>query len=211
MNSYRGTCGFVFSPHHPFGVPIEERTSSSNSCFDLQVGDHLYFCSRPMAGSTYEPIRGNKDEDVDHFLQRIELAAFNSNRDEDAAKLRLVSLLLEGQAREWYEDTLNRDQRDNWEQLRDALKERFGRVQSPEDLWRELSRIQQGEEEDITSYIKRFEACWRKIVRILEGNQAPPDFLKKDRFMSQLHGSIKDTVELKEPRTYDEAIRMARE
>ena len=94
-----------------------------------------------MAGSSYEPFRGYKDEDVDHFLRRIELAAFNSNRDEDAAKLRLVSLLLEGQAREWYEDTLNRDQRDNWEQLRDALKERFGRVQSPEDLWRELSRI----------------------------------------------------------------------
>ena len=29
--------------------------------------------------------------------------------------------------------------------------------------------------------------------------------------MSQLHGSIKDKVELKDPRTYDEAIRMARE
>ena len=91
------------------------------------------------------------------------------------------------------------------------MKERFGRVQSLEDLWRELSRIQQGEEEDITSYINRFEACCRKIIRILKGNQAPPGFLKKDRFMSQLHGSIKDKVELKDPRTYDEAIRMARE
>ena len=112
-----------------------------------------------MPRLVYEPFRGNKDEDVDHFLRRIELATFNNNRDEDAAKLRLVSLLLEGQAREWYEDTLNRDQRDNWEQLRDALKEIFGRIQSPEDLWRELSRIQQGEEEDITSYINRFEDC----------------------------------------------------
>ena len=62
-----------------------------------------------MEKSTYEPFRGNTDKNVDHFLQRIQLAAFNSNKDEDAAKLRLVSLLLEGEDREWYEDTLNRD------------------------------------------------------------------------------------------------------
>ena len=66
-----------------------------------------------MAGSSYEPFRGYKYEDVDHFLQRIELATLNNNRDEDAARLRLVSLLLEGQDGEWYEDILNRDQRNN--------------------------------------------------------------------------------------------------
>ena len=68
-----------------------------------------------MAGSAYEPFKGNKDEDVDYFLRRIELAAFHSNRDEDASKLRLVGLLLEGQAREWYEDTLQEDQKRNWD------------------------------------------------------------------------------------------------
>ena len=74
-----------------------------------------------MAGSTYEPFKGNIDEDVDYFLRRIELAAFDSNRDEDASKLRLVGLLLEGQAREWYEDTLQDEKKRDWDQLKDAL------------------------------------------------------------------------------------------
>ena len=74
-----------------------------------------------------------------------------------------------------------------------------------EDLWKELSKLHQGEGEDINAYINRFEACWRRIIRVLGDNQAPPDFLKKDRFISLLHVSIKDKVEIKDPRTYDEA------
>ena len=119
-----------------------------------------------MTGSAYEPFKGNKDEDVDYFLRRIELAAFHSNRDEDASKLRLVGLLLEGQAREWYEDTLKEDQKRNWDQLKDALKRIFGAVNNPEDLWKELSKLHQGEGEDINTYINRFEACWRRIIRV---------------------------------------------
>ena len=63
------------------------------------------------------------------------------------------------QAREWYEDTLQEEQKRNWDQLKDALKRRFGAVNNPEDLWKELSKLHQGEGEDINAYINRFEAC----------------------------------------------------
>ncbi|MCO5606939.1 hypothetical protein L7F22_061130 [Adiantum nelumboides] len=39
----------------------------------------------------------------------------------------------------------------------------------------------------------------------------PSDFLKKDRFVVLVHHGIREKVELKNPGTYDEAVRIARE
>ena len=62
--------------------------------------------SRPMASEGFEVFKGGRGEDVDKFIRRIELTALKSNRDDDAFKVRLVSLLLEAEAREWFEHTL---------------------------------------------------------------------------------------------------------
>lgn len=164
-----------------------------------------------MAGSSLENFRGDHHEDVYMFLRRVELAAVTINRDEDAYKARMVGLLLEGQAREWYDDVLPNEAKGNWAHLCEALKQRFGKMDNAKDLWRELSRLLQGEEEDIATYINRFEACWRRIMRALGEHQVPPDFLKKDKFMCLLHESIRGRVELKDPNTYADAVRIATE
>ncbi|MCO5603515.1 hypothetical protein L7F22_057666, partial [Adiantum nelumboides] len=80
-----------------------------------------------MAGDGYEVFTGGKAEDVDKFIRRIELTALKCNRDDGAFK-----------------DALSR-----------ALKEEFGRVDNQEDLWRELSKLHQGEQEDINVYVNR--------------------------------------------------------
>ncbi|KAI5053903.1 hypothetical protein GOP47_0031205 [Adiantum capillus-veneris] len=65
-----------------------------------------------MAGDRYEVFKGGKGEDVEKFIQRIKLIALKSNTDNGAFKVRLASLLLEGEAREWYEDMLEDDVRE---------------------------------------------------------------------------------------------------
>ncbi|MCO5599269.1 hypothetical protein L7F22_053370 [Adiantum nelumboides] len=110
-----------------------------------------------------------------------------------------MSLLLEDEAREWYEDRLEDEKKANWDDLSQALKEDFGRIDDPEDLWRELSKLHQGEQEDINVYLNRFEACWRNIIKGLGENQMPLDFLKKGRFVVLLHHGIREKVELKDP------------
>ncbi|MCO5576275.1 hypothetical protein L7F22_030084 [Adiantum nelumboides] len=164
-------------------------------------------------GDGYEIFIGGKAEDVDKFIRRIELTALKSKRDDGAFKVRLVSLLLEGEAREWCEDRLEDEKKANWDDiaLSQALKEEFGRVDNPVDLWREPSKLHQGEQEDINVYVNRFEACWRNIIKRLGENQMPLDFLKKDRFVALVHHGIKEKVELKDPATYNEAMRIARE
>ncbi|MCO5602919.1 hypothetical protein L7F22_057059 [Adiantum nelumboides] len=161
-----------------------------------------------MTGYGYEVFTGGKAQDVDKFIRRIDLTALKSNRDDCAFKVRLVSLLLEGEAREWYEDRLEDERKANWDALSQALREEFGRVDNPEDLWRELSKLHQGEQEDINVYVNSFEACWRNIMKGLGENQMPSNFLKKDRFVALVHHGIREKVELKDPGTYDEAVRI---
>ncbi|MCO5562153.1 hypothetical protein L7F22_015779 [Adiantum nelumboides] len=164
-----------------------------------------------MVGDGYEVFTGGKAEDVDKFIRRIELTALTSNRDDDAFKVRMVNLLLEGEAREWYEDRLEDEKKANWDALSQALKEEFGRIDNPEDLWRELSKLHQEEQEDINVFVNRFESYWRNIIKKLGENQMPLDFLKIDRFVILVHHGIGEKVELKDPGIYDEAVRIARE
>ncbi|MCO5569051.1 hypothetical protein L7F22_022757 [Adiantum nelumboides] len=189
--------------------PIAVMNADTCKGFDLQIGIHLKINSIPMAGD--EVFIVGKAEDVDKFIQRIELSALKSNRDDGAFKVRLVSLLLEGKAREWYENRLKDEKKANWDALSQALREEFGRIDNPEDLWRELSNLHQGEQEDINVFVNRFEACWRAIIKRHGENQMPTNFLKKYRFVVLVHHGIREKVELKDPRTYDEAVRIARE
>lgn len=49
-----------------------------------------------MAMHGYELFEGDDGEDVERLLRIVELIAFSNNKDEDAYKLRMVSLLLDG-------------------------------------------------------------------------------------------------------------------
>lgn len=80
--------------------------------------------------------KGNKSQDVDKFIHRIESTALKSNRDDDEFKTRLVSLLLEGEARIWYEDRLDKMQKGNWARLCEALRGRFEKTDDSKGLWK---------------------------------------------------------------------------
>ncbi|MCO5609838.1 hypothetical protein L7F22_064070 [Adiantum nelumboides] len=144
VNSQWGkrACGLMWQRKGTRWQPSRERPSRDGAAPDQ---------FKTYGGDGYEVFTGCKAEDVDKFIRRIEL---KSNRDDGAFKICLVSLLLEGEAREWYEDRLEDEKKANWNALSQALKEGV---------------------------------C------------------------GSLHHGIREKVELKDPRTYNEAVRIARE
>lgn len=45
---------------------------------------------------------------------------------------------------------------------------------------------QQGETQNITYHVDRFEACWNMIVKRLAGQHAFSDFVKKEKIVASL-------------------------
>ena len=61
----------------------------------------------------------------------------------------------------------------------------------------------------MAEYIERFSSLWVDLCQALEP-QVPPKLMKKDRFMTGLGASLRLRVELKKPRSYEEAADMAK-
>ena len=117
------------TPH--FGAPTEDFREQF-FYFDNLFGIHQEVNSRPMAVAGYMPFKGEKNEDVDGFLRKIELVALMHDRDDDY-KIKLVSLLLEGPAEEWflgYQSSLQGSCM-QWNALKKALLHRFVSMLSP--------------------------------------------------------------------------------
>ena len=59
-------------------------------------------------------------------------------------------------------------------------------------------------------YVKKFLLVWYSLCKSLPEGQVPPDVMKKDRFMTGLKGTLRWRVELKKPKSFEEAVEIAK-
>ncbi|MCO5584209.1 hypothetical protein L7F22_038132 [Adiantum nelumboides] len=74
----------------------------------------------------------------------------------------------------------------------------------------DLEGLKQQEAEPIDDYIKKFSLLWKSLCQALQPQGAPPDMMKKDRFLAGLKENLRWRVELKKPRTYEDTLEVAR-
>ena len=60
------------------------------------------------------------------------------------------------------------------------------------------------------SYIKKFSMLWESLCKALQPQVAPPDMMKKDRFLAGFQDGLRWRVELKKPRSFEDALEVAK-
>ncbi|MCO5551584.1 hypothetical protein L7F22_005089 [Adiantum nelumboides] len=165
---------------------------------------------------SYPEFHGRKDEDIEDFLEKMEMACISNHVQAPAQMLRLLQICLKGDARAWYKSHEAELQMADppiqvtWDILRQALTENFVRLEDPDKVWHEIQGLKQQEAEPIDDYIKKFSLLWESLCEALQPQGAPPDMMKKDRFLVGLKENLRWRVELKKPRTYEDTLEVAR-
>ncbi|MCO5571554.1 hypothetical protein L7F22_025298 [Adiantum nelumboides] len=165
---------------------------------------------------SYPEFHGRKDEDIEDFLEKMEMACISNHVQAPAQMLRLLQICLKGDARAWSKsheaELLMADPpiQVTWDILRQALTENFVRLEDPDKVWHEIQGLKQQEAEPIDDYIKKFSLLWESLCEALQSQRAPPDMMKKDRFLPGLKENLRWRVELKKPRTYEDTLEVAR-
>ncbi|MCO5606142.1 hypothetical protein L7F22_060329 [Adiantum nelumboides] len=72
-----------------------------------------------------------------------------------------------------------------------------------------IQSLVQGESQTIEDFVKEFNELWTKWYISL-GVEIPPSMLKKDRFLASLRSGLCLKVELKQPRTFEEVVELAK-
>ena len=97
----------------------------------------------------------------------------------------------------------------NLDNLKQALEEEFMKEEDPDKVWQDVQETIQKEEEPVGEYIQRFSSLWEDLCRALHP-QVPPKMMKKDCFMIGLKTVLGLRVGLKKPRSYEDAINVAK-
>ena len=93
---------------------------------------------------SYPKLHGRSDENVEEFLEKMEVACISNHILEPSQMLHLLQLCLKGDARIWskaYEKQLEREDRPlaiNWDNLQRALAEELERTEDPDKVWHEV-------------------------------------------------------------------------
>ena len=123
-------------------------------------------------------------------------------------KLRAFPLVMKGEARRWYQ-TLSAERRANWETLKECFLQKFGAGSTPEELWQQLTILQQVSLQDYTMYEAKFNELWGRWVISLGEGGAAPDFLKRDCFLAGLYAPLQEKVRSHFPASYEESVAAA--
>lgn len=158
----------------------------------------------PDTASSQRPaaFHGFDSEDINRWLDKVEnyLKLRRINTDSPTALAELI-LLLAGPAEDFYY-SLTEDKKDSFAELRDALRERFANENQHWILWQAVSTRQQGTVESLDTYLNDLSSKFRRL------NIADAD--KMRYFVQGLRPEIRETVLLKQPKTFQEAEEMAR-
>ena len=115
---------------------------------------------------SYPEFHGKKGEDVEDFLEQMEVACISNHIEDPVQTLCLLQICLKDEARKWlksHEGELQRAQPPivlTLDNLKEALKEEFVKAKDPEKLWEE---VRQRERESAGDYIDRFTSLWEKL------------------------------------------------
>ena len=91
-----------------------------------------------------------------------------------------------------------------------SIKRKYKKVEDPDIVWHSIQALVQGDGENAEDYVKKFFLLWESLCKALDPQQPPPDMMKKDRFMVGLKGDIRWRVELKKPRSCEDAMNIAK-
>ena len=67
----------------------------------------------------------------------------------------------------------------------------------------------QRERESVGDYIDRFSSLWEKLSRAFQP-RVPLEMMKKDQFVIEVRADLRLRVELKKPRSYEDAMDVAK-
>ena len=152
----------------------------------------------------YPEFHGRSDEDVEDFLEKMEVACISNQIHDPAQMLRLLQICLKGDARVWskeFEEKLRVAEppvRLSWDNLRHGLEGEFVKTEDPDRVWHEIQGLRQREGEPINEYNKKFSLLWESLCEALQPQVPPPDMMKKDRFLGGLREDIRWRVGAKE-------------
>ena len=158
----------------------------------------------PESSSTQRPapFHGYDSEDVSRWLNKIE-SYLKLRRIDPTSSTALaeLSLNLAGPAEDFYY-SLPEEQKATFNQLRDALQDRFSNDNQSWLIWQAVSTRQQGSLEPLDTYLTDLTNKFRRLNIT--------DAEKMRYFVHGLRADIRKTVLLKQPKTFREAEEMAR-
>ena len=115
-----------------------------------------------------------------------------------------VGTLLQGATQLWFQRENNAGRRPRtWTQLAESLCNRFGNTTKADYAQSQLSSMRQGKNESAHDYSLRFEAVLDKIPAYEES-------WVRNIFVWGLHSSIAQEVNMKNPRTLNRAMELAK-
>ena len=164
----------------------------------------------------YSEFHGCGDEDIEDFLERFEVAIISNHIEDEAQVLRLLKLCLKDDARARWMSFEANEARANpprfliLARVKQALMEQFKVVEDPSVVWQELSDLQQQKNEDVATFVRRFEDLWKRWCLAL-GEEQPPLMIKKNMFIDGLVTILKAKVDLKQPSNFEDAVLLAKE
>lgn len=106
----------------------------------------------------YPEFHGRGDEDVEDFLEKMEVACISNHVEAAPQMLRLLQICLKGDARAWsknYEEELqgtNPPIQLTWDLLKQGLEREFVKTEDPDKIWHEIQGLKQGETEAVTRW-----------------------------------------------------------
>ena len=148
------------------------------------------------------PFHGYDSEDVNRWLDKVEnyLKLRRIDLATPTAQAELVTSLA-GPAEDFYY-SLPIDRKATYVDLRDSLRERFANDNQSWIIWQAVSTRQQGEKESLDTYLSDLTNKFRRLII--------SDTEKMRYFVQGLRPEIRETVLLRQPKSFREAEEIAR-
>ena len=148
------------------------------------------------------PFHGFDSEDINRWLDKVEhyLNLRRIRTDSPTALAELI-LNLAGPAEDFYY-SVDEERKNTFVALRGALRERFSNENQNWIIWQAITTRQQGPVESIDTYLNDLTSKFRRI-KISDAD-------KMRHFVQGLRADLRETVLLKQPKSFQEAEEKAR-
>ena len=148
------------------------------------------------------PFHGFDSEDINRWLDKVE-HYLNLRRIQTDSPTALAELILNlaGPAEDFYY-SLGEERKNTFVALCEALRERFSNENQNWIIWQAITTRQQGPVESIDTYLNDLTSKFRRI-KISDAD-------KMRHFVQGLRADLRETVLLKQPKSFQEAEEMAR-
>ena len=123
---------------------------------------------------SYPEFHGKKGEDVEDFLEQMEVACISNQIQDLAQMLHLLKICLKGDTQVWskaFEGALHRANPPvqlSWENLKDGLEAKFVKMEDPDKGWKEVQELRKRDGECVNEYIKNFSSLWENLFMALQ-------------------------------------------